>query len=103
MGATLRSNRNADSTNSSLSPLNRETQDTLIGIMKTWLLEIPWSLLIIACLTLGLAPFAPPHIVEKLRMLFRGTLVRPIDWLDLVFHGIPWLLLILKAWATATK
>ncbi|MGB5658375.1 MAG: RND transporter, partial [Thermoanaerobaculia bacterium] len=54
-------------------------------------------------LTLGLAPFAPPHIVEKLRMLFRGTLVRPIDWLDLVFHGIPWLLLILKAWATATR
>jgi hypothetical protein len=36
-------------------------------------------------------------------MLFRGTLVRPIDWLDLVFHGIPWLLLILKAWATATR
>jgi len=71
--------------------------------MKTWLLEVPWSLLVIACLTLGLAPFAPPHIVEKLRMLFRGTLVRPIDWLDLVFHGIPWLLLILKAWATATK
>ena len=71
--------------------------------MKTWLLEIPWSLLIIACLTLGLAPFAPPHIVEKLRMLFRGTLVRPIDWLDLAFHGIPWALLVLKAWATATK
>ena len=50
----------------------------------------------IACLTLGLAPFAPPHIVEKLQMLFSGTLKRPIDWLDLVFHGVPWVLLVLK-------
>ena len=24
-------------------------------------------------------------------MLFRGTLVRPIDWLDLALHGAPWL------------
>jgi len=29
-------------------------------------------------------------------MLFRGTLVRPIDWLDFAMHGAPWLLVILK-------
>ena len=62
----------------------------------TWLDELPWSILILACLTLGLAPFAPPHIWEKLQMLFRGELVRGIDWFDLVFHGAPWVLLLLK-------
>lgn len=52
---------------------------------------------IIAALTLGLAPFFPePHIVEKLRMLMKGTLVRPIDIFDLALHGAPWLLLLAK-------
>jgi hypothetical protein len=59
--------------------------------------KLPWSLLILACLTLGLAPFNPPHIWEKLQMLARGQLVRPIDWFDLFLHGTPWGLLILKA------
>ncbi len=58
---------------------------------------LPWGLLIIMCLTLGLAPFAPPHLYEKLRMLFRGELVRPIDWFDLFLHASPWVLLVLKA------
>jgi hypothetical protein len=62
-----------------------------------WLDSISWGLVIIACATLGLAPFAPPHIVEKLAMLWRGELVRPIDWFDLALHGAPWLLLVLKA------
>jgi hypothetical protein len=65
--------------------------------------SLPWGLVVILCLTLGLAPFAPPHIYEKLRMLSRGELVRPIDWFDLVYHGIPWLLLILKAVVTLKK
>jgi len=29
-------------------------------------------------------------------MLAAGTLVRPIDWFDLVLHGVPWLILIAK-------
>jgi hypothetical protein len=65
-----------------------------------FLSKLPWGLLILACLTLGLAPFAPPHIWEKLQMLVKGRLVRPIDWFDLVLHGTPWVLLILKAVAT---
>jgi len=36
--------------------------------------KIPWIFLTLACLTLGLAPFNPPHIVEKLKMLSRGEL-----------------------------
>lgn len=60
--------------------------------------KITWDLLIVACLTLGLAPFMPePHIVEKLRMLMKGTLSRPIDWFDLLLHGTPWVLLLAKA------
>jgi hypothetical protein len=62
----------------------------------TWLDETPWTILILACLTLGLAPFAPPHIWEKLQMLAQGKLVRAIDWFDLVFHAAPWILLLVK-------
>jgi hypothetical protein len=59
--------------------------------------SIPWTIIIILCLTLGLAPFVPePHIWEKLKLLFAGNLVRPIDWFDLLMHGVPWLLLLLK-------
>lgn len=57
---------------------------------------LPWELVILACLTLGLAPFAPPHILEKLEMLFQGKLVRPIDWFDLFLHGAPWVVLLVK-------
>ncbi|MHB8846695.1 MAG: RND transporter [Nitrospirota bacterium] len=65
--------------------------------------KIPWSIVIIGCLSLGLAPFFPPHIWEKILMLSRGELVRPIDWFDLVYHAIPWLLLALKAAASFRK
>ena len=61
--------------------------------------SLPLSTLIFASLTLGLAPFVPePHVWEKLKMLFSGTLVSPIDIFDLLLHGLPWLLLILKLW-----
>ncbi len=65
--------------------------------------KLPWGLLVLACLTLGLAPFNPPHIWEKLQMLAKGQLVRPIDWFDLVLHGTPWVLLILKAMVTLAR
>lgn len=57
---------------------------------------LPWQTVIIFCLTLGLAPFMPPHFIQKLGMLFSGTLVKPIDWFDLFFHGTPWIILIIK-------
>ena len=59
--------------------------------------DMPWALVVILCLTLGLAPFVPePHIWEKLKMLASGTLVRGIDWFDLALHGAPWGLLVFK-------
>ncbi|WP_343078753.1 RND transporter [Ostreiculturibacter nitratireducens] len=58
---------------------------------------IPLNIAILAALTLGLAPFVPePHIWEKLKMLFAGTLTRPIDIFDLCLHAAPWLLLFAK-------
>ena len=52
---------------------------------------------LIAALFLGLAPFVPePHVWEKLKMLAMGTLVRPLDWFDLVLHGAPWVFLAVK-------
>ena len=65
--------------------------------------QLPWGVVIILCATLGLAPFTPPHVVEKLVMLSKGSLVRPIDWFDLLFHGTPWLLLMLKLAAIRRK
>ena len=52
---------------------------------------------LIAALFLGLAPFVPePHVWEKLKMLASGALTRPIDIFDLVLHGAPWVVLLLK-------
>jgi hypothetical protein len=59
--------------------------------------KIPWLVIIVACLTLGLAPFNPPHIYEKIVMLIRGDLKRFIDWFDLIMHSAPWVLLLMKA------
>ncbi len=65
---------------------------------------IPTSTLIIIALTLGLAPFVPePHIWEKLKMLVNGTLVKPIDIFDLLMHGTPWVVLILKLTVCGTQ
>ncbi len=64
--------------------------------------RISWSIAIIGVLTLGLAPFVPePHIWEKLKMLTKGTLTRPIDIFDMLFHAVPWLLLFAKAMRAA--
>lgn len=59
--------------------------------------QIPISLIVLACLTLGLAPFFPePHIWEKLKMLVAGVLVKPVDVFDLLMHAAPFVVLGLK-------
>lgn len=68
-----------------------------MSALKRRLDTIPVLYLILACLTLGLAPFTPePHVWEKLKMLAGGTLTQPIDIFDLALHGLPWLLLIIR-------
>jgi hypothetical protein len=65
------------------------------------LAAFPYALLVPVALLLAIAPFgATPHLVEKWRMLFAGTLHRPLDWFDLVLHSAPLVLLGLKVAAT---
>lgn len=70
--------------------------------MLSLLDKVPLLPLVLVALTLGLAPFTPePHLWEKLKMLVAGQLVRPLDWFDLMLHGVPWLLLLAKLARTA--
>lgn len=62
-----------------------------------WLDRIPLLWLLPLAVVLALAPFTPePHLWEKLRMLVAGELVRPVDIFDLLLHGTPLLLVLLK-------
>ena len=60
------------------------------------------TLWLIASLTLGLAPFAPPHIWGKLKWIYWGgafsgeSPMQAIDWLDFFLHGTPWLMLFIS-------
>jgi hypothetical protein len=65
---------------------------------------IGYRLLIPLALILGLAPFRPePHLVEKIRMLFQGTLTKPIDIFDLILHAAPIVLLLIKGAADLAR
>ena len=60
------------------------------------------TLWLIASLTLGLAPFTPPHIWGKLKWIYGGGAfsgenpMQPMDWFDLFLHGTPWLMLFIS-------
>ena len=55
-----------------------------------------WKLVILLCLTLGLAPFFPePHIVGKVRWLAGGAVgMSPMDYFDVLLNGFPFILLL---------
>jgi hypothetical protein len=55
-----------------------------------------YRIIILLCLTLGLAPFFPePHIWGKLKWLAGGANGMQLqDWFDVLLHGFPWVLLI---------
>ena len=62
-----------------------------------------WKLFLIASLTLGLAPFNPPHLLGKIQWILGGNAfdsekgMQAADWFDVLLHGLPWLLLIISA------
>lgn len=65
--------------------------------MLKYLDKISLTTLVVVTLLLGLAPFVPePHVWQKLKMLADGTLEKPIDIFDLIMHGTPYVLLVLK-------
>ncbi len=55
-----------------------------------------WKLILLLCLTLGLAPYIPePHFLGKLRWVTGGAHgMQLMDWFDLLLHGFPFILLI---------
>lgn len=56
------------------------------------------GLFVVGSLTLGLAPFVPePHIWGKLKWVAGGANgMKAMDWFDLMFHGLPWILLLIS-------
>jgi hypothetical protein len=59
--------------------------------------EIPLPLLIVMTVFMLGAPFVPePHLIEKFRMLGEGTLGKPIDIFDVLWHLLPATLLAIK-------
>lgn len=61
-----------------------------------WLDRFPYVLLALFAIAFAIVPIGASHFVEKWRMLFDGTLRRPLDWFDLVMHSAPAVLLVLK-------
>ncbi len=52
--------------------------------------KIPYPLLIVFAILMLALPIRPmPHVAEKIIMLINGTLTRPIDVFDLIFHFVP--------------
>lgn len=64
---------------------------------------VPYWLLVLFAVLLAIAPVGNSHLVEKWRMLFTGTLRRPLDWFDLVMHTFPLLLLGVKVVADLVR
>jgi hypothetical protein len=65
--------------------------------MFNWLDRIPLQMIALPAILLALAPLVPePHLWQKLKMLFAGTLQRPIDIFDLFMHGTPLIVLLIK-------
>nr|WP_315489540.1 hypothetical protein [uncultured Rhodoferax sp.] len=72
--------------------------------MLRWLDKLPLTWLALVAGWLAVAPLFPePHLVEKIRMLSQGTLVRAIDIFDLLMHALPLLLLFIKLYRLAVQ
>ena len=63
-----------------------------------WLDNIPWTILIVGGVIIGLKPVRPePHIFETVRRLMEGEFIRLIDIFDFFMHISPIFLLIAKS------
>ena len=67
--------------------------------MMAWFDRVPLPWLVVLAAWMAVAPISPePHLIEKIRMLIAGTLVRPLDIFDLALHAAPLGLLALGLW-----
>ena len=66
--------------------------------------RISYRIIIPLAVVMFLAPFRPmPHALEKINMLIAGSLNRPIDIFDLIFHLFPTLIVLLKLVRSSIK
>jgi hypothetical protein len=66
------------------------------NVVGAWVDRLPLALLVALAAWMAVAPVVPePHLWEKLKMLAAGTLRRPLDIFDLLFHAAP---IALLAW-----
>lgn len=68
--------------------------------------RLSWRWLLLLAPFVLLAPWPgadTPHLIEKLQMLSSGTLTRPLDIFDLLYHAAPIFLLLFKALATLMR
>ncbi len=64
-----------------------------------WIDRMPMGWLLAVAIYLAGAPFVPePHLVEKWRMLFEGTLSRPLAVFDFFLHTVPLGVLAIRLW-----
>ena len=62
-----------------------------------WLDNLPLAPLAAVTFLMAVLPFnAQSHLLEKLGMLADGSLQRPIDIFDLLMHGTPAVLLVVR-------
>ena len=67
--------------------------------MLSWLDRFRWIWLLQLAAWMAIAPITPePHLVERLRLLLQGALVRPLHISHLVMHAAPLFLVALKLW-----
>jgi len=65
--------------------------------MSVLIKNLPYPALILASIFMILAPFQPePHLVQKFNMLMQGSLSKPMDIFDVIWHLLPTMLLVLK-------
>jgi len=65
--------------------------------MKDFIKSLPYLILIIMSIFMALAPFSPePHLVQKFDMLMAGTLSKPMDMFDVLWHTLPVCLMLIK-------
>ncbi|MBT8127485.1 MAG: hypothetical protein HKP12_07425 [Gammaproteobacteria bacterium] len=65
--------------------------------MLNWIDKLNVKALLVVAVLIALLPFQPePHLFEKIRMLYNGDLVRPIDIFDLLLHSLPLVLLAIR-------
>ena len=69
----------------------------MISRFKIWVSHLSWWVVILGALSLGQAPFSPPHLWSHYQKIAAGHPLTPLDYFDLFYHLVPWLILAAKA------